>query len=96
MAGLSTRTGVSAADSAITRGSGNVFADLGYPDAAGRQTRLCLAQAINAVIARRKLTQAVAAKQLGINQLKVSALANSKLSGFSVEQLIGFQTALRK
>ena len=67
----------------ITRGSGNVFADLGFPDAGERQTKLRLAHAINGVIARRRLTQGAAAEKLGVNQPKVSALANYKLDGFS-------------
>ncbi len=81
-------------DEAITRGTGNVFADLGYPDAEERQTKLRLAHAINEVIARRRLTQAAAAERLGVNQPKVSALAGYKLDGFSVERLMGFLTAL--
>ena len=40
------------AENAITRGTGNVFADLGYADAEERQTKLRLAHAINGVIAR--------------------------------------------
>ena len=79
---------------AIVRGSGNVFADLGYPDAEERQTKLRLAHALNRIIARQRLTQAAAAKRLGINQPKVSALANYKLEGFSVERLLTFLTAL--
>lgn len=79
---------------AITRGTGNVFADLGYPDADERQTKLRLAHAINGVIARRRLTQAAAAEKLGVNQPKVSALARYKLEGFSVERLMTFLTAL--
>jgi predicted XRE-type DNA-binding protein len=81
-------------DAAITRGSDNVFADLGYADAEERQTKLRLAHAINGVIARRRLTQAAAAEKLSINQPKVSALANYKLDGFSVERLMTFLTAL--
>jgi predicted XRE-type DNA-binding protein len=82
------------AGEAITRGTGNVFVDLDYPDAEERQTRLRLAHAINGVTARRGLNQAAAAEKLGINQPKVSALANYKLDGFSVEQLMTFLTAL--
>src|SRR5271154_35737 len=78
----------------ITRGTGNVFADLGYPDAEERQTKLRLAHAINEVVARRRLTQVAAAERLGVNQPKVSALARYKLDGFSVERLMGFLTAL--
>ena len=81
-------------DETITRGTGNVFADLGYADADERQTKLRLAHAINGVIARRRLTQDAAAVRLHINQPKVSALANYKLEGFSVERLMTFLTAL--
>ncbi|WP_246700303.1 helix-turn-helix transcriptional regulator [Rhodopseudomonas sp. WA056] len=72
----------------ITRGSGNVFADLGMADAEERQTKLRLAHALNAVIDRVRLSQATAAVRLGINQPKVSALRNYKLEGFSVERLM--------
>jgi predicted XRE-type DNA-binding protein len=78
----------------IVRGTGNVFADLGYPDAAERQTKLKLAYAINQIVAERRLTQAATAALLGINQPKVSALLNYKLAGFSVERLMTFLTAL--
>ncbi len=82
------------AENAIDRGTGNVFADLGYVDAEERQTKLRLAHAINDVVARRRLTQAATARKLGVNQPKVSALANYKLDGFSVERLMTFLTAL--
>lgn len=93
---MASRTGeiIEAGDEAITRGSGNVFADLGYDDAEERQTKLRLAHAINALVARRRLTQATAADRLGIGQPKVSALANYKLEGFSVERLMTLLTAL--
>jgi len=78
----------------IERGTGNVFADLGYPDAEERQTKLRLAYAINHIVEERRLTQAAAAELLGINQPKVSALLNYKLAGFSVERLMTFLTAL--
>lgn len=83
-----------AADETITRGTGNVFADLGYADADERQTRLRLAHAINSVIARRRLTQAAAAVRLAVNQTKVSVLANDKLDGFSAERLMNFLCTL--
>jgi predicted XRE-type DNA-binding protein len=79
---------------AITRGTTNVFADLGYADAEERQTKLRLAYAINQLVAERRLTQADAASALGINQPKVSALQRYKLEGFSVERLMTFLTAL--
>lgn len=78
----------------IIRGSGDVFADLGYADAPERRTKLRLTQAINAALAERAATQSAAAALLGINQPKVSALARYRLDGFSVERLLGFLTAL--
>src|SRR3954470_21375505 len=78
----------------ISRGSGNVFADLGFPDAEERQTRLRLAYALNAILDEQQLAQAGAAARLGLNQPKVSALRNYKLEGFSVERLMTLLTAL--
>lgn len=78
----------------ITRGSGNVFADLAFPDAEERQTKLRLAYALNAVMEAQHLTQAAAAARLGLNQPKVSALRNYKLDGFSVERLMTLLNAL--
>jgi predicted XRE-type DNA-binding protein len=81
-------------DDDITHGTGSVFADLGYPDSTERQARLRLALALNRVLDHRSLTQAEAAKLLGVSQPKVSALRNYKLAGFSVERLMTFLTAL--
>ena len=78
----------------ITRGTGNVFADLGYADAEERQTKLRLAIPINDVIARWRLTQAAAAEKLRINQPKVSALLRGKFDGFSIDRLFRFLNAL--
>ena len=81
-------------DDEITNGTSNVFADLGYPDSTERQARLRLALALNRVLDERALTQAEAARLLGVSQPKVSALRNYKLAGFSVERLMTFLTAL--
>ena len=78
----------------VVRGSGNVFADLGFTDAAERQAKLRLAYALNQVLDERKLTQQEAASVLGVNQPKVSALQHYKLAGFSVERLMTLLTAL--
>jgi predicted XRE-type DNA-binding protein len=78
----------------VHRGTGNVFADLGFPDAAERQAKLRLAYALNQVLEERKLSQADAAKVLGVTQPKVSALRDYKLTGFSVERLMNLLTAL--
>jgi predicted XRE-type DNA-binding protein len=78
----------------VTHGTGNVFADLRFPDAAERQTKLRLAYTLNQVLEQRKLSQADAAKVLGVTQPKVSALRHYKLAGFSVERLMNLLTAL--
>ena len=78
----------------VTRGTGNVFEDLGFPDAAERQARLRLAYALNQELEARKISQADAAKVLGVTQPKVSALRHYKLAGFSVERLMNLLTAL--
>jgi len=78
----------------VVRGSGNVFADLGLPEAREMQTKLRLAYAINEIVESRRLTQENAAELLGIPQPRISALKNYKLEGFSVERLMTFLTAL--
>ncbi len=81
-------------DTSITRGTGNVFADLDLPDAGERQTKTRLALALNRIIKVQGLKQIDAARLLGVPQPKVSALVNYRLEGFSVEKLIDFIVAL--
>jgi len=81
-------------DTNITRGTANVFADLGLPDPAERQTKTRLALAINRIIKDQGLKQVDAARLLGVPQPKVSALVNYRLDGFSVEKLMDFAVAL--
>ncbi len=71
-------------------GSGNVFKDLGLPNPEERLAKARLASIIYDIIEERRLTQAEAAKILGINQSKVSALINGRLKGFSIERLFSF------
>jgi predicted XRE-type DNA-binding protein len=81
-------------NSVVTQSSGNVFADLGLPNAEelGAKVRLCFA--INKILQARSMTQVKAARVLGVSQPKVSALRGYKLEGFSVERLMHFVTAL--
>jgi len=78
----------------IRKGSGNVFADLGLPNAREKHTKVRLAVAINHILAARHLSQTRAARQLGINQPKISALSRYRLDGFSVERLMHFLARL--
>ena len=78
----------------IIPSSGNVFADLGLPDAEELDTKVRLGAAICRIVERRRLTQAQVAAALGVNQPKVSALLHYKLEGFSVERLMRFLVVL--
>lgn len=78
----------------IARGSDNVFADLGFVDAKERQTKLRLAMTLNSILDDSGLSQSAAARRLGLNQPKISALRNYKLEGFSVERLMTLLTTL--
>jgi len=77
-----------------TPSSGNVFADLGLPDAEEALTKADLAREIVRVIRRREWTQAEAARVLGIDQPKVSALMRGRLDGFSTDRLLRFLNEL--
>jgi predicted XRE-type DNA-binding protein len=70
--------------------SGNVFADLGLSRPDDLLAKAELAARIIEEVQRRRLTQAQAAGILGIDQPKISALKQGKLSGFSIERLIRF------
>ncbi len=78
----------------IERSSGNVFADLGLKNPEELLAKAKLVQRIADIIAERKLTQLRAAKLLGIDQPKVSALLRGKLDGFSTDRLFRFLNAL--
>ena len=78
----------------VYRSSGNVFADLGLPDADEYLAKSELAVQIFKIIKSRRLTQVAAGKLLGISQPKVSALINGRLDGFSTDRLFRFLNAL--
>jgi predicted XRE-type DNA-binding protein len=80
----------------VVESTGNVFADLGLKNPEELLAKAELVQRISDVIAERKLTQARAARVLGIDQPKVSALLRGRLDGFSLERLFRFLNALGK
>ena len=75
-------------------GTGNVFADLGLADAGEHLIKAGLVVRINRIIRQRKLTQSAAAKLMGIDQPKVSAMLAGQFRGYSVERLMRFLVAL--
>lgn len=68
--------------------SGNIFSDLGRPDAEEALARVRLAQQIAQIIERKALSQTAAAELMGLDQPKVSALVRGRLSGFSTDRLL--------
>jgi predicted XRE-type DNA-binding protein len=78
----------------VTRGTGNVFADLGFADAAGRQAKLRLIHIVNQLLEARNLSHAAAAKTLAMTPSRLSALRRYKLTEFSVEALFDLLTVL--
>jgi predicted XRE-type DNA-binding protein len=81
-------------ETAMAASSGNVFADIGVPEADEELAKAQLANHIRQVLRSRRLTQAAAAKLMGIDQPKVSALLNGRLASFSSERLMRLLTAL--
>jgi predicted XRE-type DNA-binding protein len=78
----------------VTEGGGNVFADMGLPEADEELIKAQLASHIRQVIKRQRLTQVAAAALMGIDQPKVSALLNGRPADFSSERLMRLLTAL--
>ncbi|MFN7097501.1 MAG: helix-turn-helix domain-containing protein [Gammaproteobacteria bacterium] len=74
----------------MTKSSGNVFEDLKVPSPDQSLIKAELAYQINQLIQMKHLTQENAAKILGIDQPKISALRHGRLAGFSVERLFKF------
>ena len=73
-----------------TRGSDNIFADLGFPpgEAENLKLRSDLMIAIVAFYRRSGLTQAEAARRLGITQPRLNALLKSRIDQFSLDALV--------
>jgi predicted XRE-type DNA-binding protein len=71
----------------LTWSSGNVFADLGLDDPDLLQTKAELAIAITSIIRERGLTQAAAARELDVDQARISAIVRGRLEDFSLQRL---------
>ena len=75
----------------VTESSGNIFLDLGFPphEAEVMLLRATLAEALRGWIDREELTQAQAAKRLGIAQPRVSEITRGKVELLSLDYLVG-------
>ena len=73
---------------AVTPGSGNIFADLGFERPEEELLKAQLVREIREIIKRRGLTQAAAAELLGLKQPDVSSLITGRVHKFSLERLL--------
>ena len=78
----------------IERDRGNVFADLGLPDAGTHLLKAELVTRIDKIVRERGLKQVEAAKLLGLSQPDVSRLLRGSFREYSMERLLGLLTAL--
>jgi predicted XRE-type DNA-binding protein len=78
----------------VTPSTGNVFADIGVAEPEEELAKAQLASRIREVVRRSRLTQVAAAAVMGIDQPKVSALLNGRLTNFSSERLMRLLTRL--
>ena len=74
--------------SEVTRGSGNVFADIGLPNAEEHLAKAGIASHIADAIERLNLTQAAAARRMGLSQPEVSKILRGHFDRFSIERLM--------
>jgi predicted XRE-type DNA-binding protein len=82
----------------ITRGSGNIFRDLGFgnEESVHLQARANLMIEIVRIINHQNWTPIEAAKALGVSQPRISELRKGKMEKFSLELLIKYLTRLGK
>ena len=78
----------------VLRGSGNVFADLGVPDAEKLKIKTGLVIEIRKAVQRLGLTQQEAAKRMGLTQPKVSDMMRGDFSNLSERKLMDCLTRL--
>lgn len=78
----------------IELSSGNLWVDIGRPDADAALTRATLMSQVADLVSEKRLTSARAAALLGTNQPTISDLIRGKMSKFSLERLIAFLNAL--
>lgn len=78
----------------VEEGSGNLYADLGYPDSESVLVKAQLVAKIAEIVQRRALTQTRTAEILGLTQPKVSALLKGRFRGVSEHRLLECLTRL--
>ena len=77
-------------------GSGNIFADLGLPNAEEHRLKAALVIQLGRIIKERKLTQSDAAKLAGVKQPDLSNILRGHFRGYSVARLMRMLTAFNQ
>ena len=85
---------MSTTDTAIERGSVNVFADLGLPDPDAHLLKAELVSRIDTIVRERGITQTETARLLGLSQPDVSRLLRGDFREYSLERLFRLLTTL--
>ena len=75
-------------DEKFTKGSGNVFADLGLPDPDERAYKADLVIALKSIIKRRAMTQVEAAQVCGTDQGTLSKVLRGRTSLVTTDRLL--------
>jgi predicted XRE-type DNA-binding protein len=75
-------------DFELERGSGNLFADFGYPNADAEQLKALLAAEIINVLNQRELTVRKAEELTGIAAADFSRIRKTKLDRFTIDRLM--------
>jgi predicted XRE-type DNA-binding protein len=75
-------------------GSGNVFKDIGVPNAEEHLVKAQLVFKIDTILKKRGLKQVEAADLFGVRQPDVSKMLRGEFRQFSVERLLRFLVAL--
>lgn len=77
----------------VYESGGNIFADLGLPDADSHFLKAQIVAELYRLTTERKLTQAKAGALMGITQPEISRMFKGNFREYSVERLMGFLTA---
>lgn len=77
----------------VVKSSGNIFADLGLPDAETHFLKAQIVSEIYRLTMERKLTQTKTGELIGISQPEVSRMFKGNFREYSIDRLMGFLTA---
>jgi predicted XRE-type DNA-binding protein len=81
-------------DAAIRRGTKNIFADLGFPDADTHLLKAQLMSRVQDTMQERQLNQTAAAQLTGVSQPDLSRMLNGQFRDVSVERIMRMLTKL--